>query len=78
MIPAQSTRKVPMREIPNIKIYSLTGTENKFSVANGLTDTKDIISEIYNNKVGYYPAIVVTDVPVNESKVAIFKSDAEL
>ncbi len=78
LIPVQSTRKVPMREIPNIKIYSLTGTENKFSVANGLTDTKDIISEIYNNKVGYYPAIVVTDVPVNESKVAIFKSDAEL
>lgn len=78
LIPAQSTRKVPMREIPNIKIYSLTGTENKFSVANGLTDTKDIISEIYNNKVGYYPAIVVKDVPVNESKVAIFKSDAEL
>lgn len=80
LIPNKAARTVPMYRIPSISISSLSGTDNKFSIANGTKDTSDIIKNIYNNKLGYgyYPAIEVEEAPINESKVALFKSDAEI
>lgn len=78
LIPNKVQRTVPMYRIPTITVSSLTGTENKFSIANGTRDTSDVIKHIYNNKPGYYPAIEVESAPINESKVALFKSDAEI
>lgn len=78
LIPNKTYRTVPMYRVPNITIQSLTGTDNKFSIANGLKDTSDIIKTVYNNKPAYYPTIEVESVSTNESKVALFKSDAEI
>lgn len=78
LIPNKALRTVPMRIVPTISISSLNGASNKFSIANGTADTTDIISQIYNNHAAYYPAILVNNTPLNESKVARFKSDAEI